>query len=140
MFKYLLGHACTIPGPSGEDIDIGFMVMNELTYPNLIRLFKDIGVETEESDMSFSVFEKAGTSPFSWSFQSTYAWMARNLFRPRLWKVPDLPLNKSNKLNNPAFIRPNYSLSLSVFARLSLMQPSHPDAAFDIIFRLSCVP
>ena len=36
-------------------IDTGFMVFNHATYPNLVRLFREIGVETKKTDMSFSV-------------------------------------------------------------------------------------
>ena len=36
-------------------VDLGFIVFNELTYPNLINLFKDLKVLYEKSDMSFSV-------------------------------------------------------------------------------------
>ena len=35
-------------------VDLGFIVFNELTYPNLIKFFKENEVEIEKSDMSFS--------------------------------------------------------------------------------------
>ncbi|KAF0748766.1 hypothetical protein AaE_007254, partial [Aphanomyces astaci] len=54
------GHAYTIDGPTGERMDIGFMVMNDLTYPNLIKLFSDVGAAVEPSDMSFSEFAARG--------------------------------------------------------------------------------
>ncbi len=36
-------------------VDLGFIVFNELTYPNLIKFFEELKVPFEKSDMSFSV-------------------------------------------------------------------------------------
>jgi len=53
------GHASTIKvayKPNKEIlIDIGFMVFNKQTYPNLINFFLENKIEIEKSDMSFSV-------------------------------------------------------------------------------------
>ena len=38
--------------------DIGFIVFNYKTYPNLINFFKENSIEIEESNMSFSVSVK----------------------------------------------------------------------------------
>jgi uncharacterized protein len=53
------GHADThdVPAPDGRllGIDTGFIVHNERTYPLLGRLFDELGVATQESDMSMSI-------------------------------------------------------------------------------------
>lgn len=68
-------------------VDTGFLVFNERTYPNLIRLFADLGVETALSDMSFSV--KAPGANLEWSgcdLNTVFA-QRSNLLRPRFWKM-----------------------------------------------------
>ena len=45
-------------------VDIGFIVYNELNYPDLTALFDHLGVETIESCMSFAVTADAGR--FEW--------------------------------------------------------------------------
>ncbi len=53
------GHAHThdVVTPDGRliPIDSGFIVHNRSTYPNLLRLFQELGVETQPSDMTMSV-------------------------------------------------------------------------------------
>lgn len=60
--SYFGGHTHTVDvtlptahGPVTHGVDTGFLVFNERTYPNLIRLFAELGVATAKSDMSFSV-------------------------------------------------------------------------------------
>ena len=53
------GHAHThdVPQAGGPvlAIDTGFIVHNERTYPTLLRLFAELGIETQDSEMSMSV-------------------------------------------------------------------------------------
>ena len=53
------GHAHTHDVLTPDDrvlsVDSGFIVHNDSTYPNLLRLFAELGVETQPTDMSMSV-------------------------------------------------------------------------------------
>ncbi|MDC3022753.1 FAD-dependent oxidoreductase [Candidatus Pelagibacter sp.] len=55
---YFGGHSHTIDlifGTKKVSVDIGFIVFNYKTYPNLIEFFNENKIEIEKSDMSFSV-------------------------------------------------------------------------------------
>ena len=57
------GHSHTIDIKLNEDTnkiqaDIGFIVFNKKTYPNLINFFKEIDIEIEKSNMSLSFMSK----------------------------------------------------------------------------------
>ena len=53
--SYTLNILYDIKNKKKIDIDIGFIVFNEKTYPNLINFLKELNVKYEKSDMSFSV-------------------------------------------------------------------------------------
>ena len=66
-------------------VDTGFLVLNERTYPNLLRLFGELQVDIAKSDMSFSV--QVPDRGLEWSgsdLNSVFA-QRRNLLRPRFW-------------------------------------------------------
>ncbi|MCD0421777.1 FAD-dependent oxidoreductase [Rubrivivax sp. JA1024] len=61
------GHSHTVTvdyDGSAIPVDIGFIVYNQLNYPDLTAMFAHLGVETVESCMSFSVSADAGR--FEW--------------------------------------------------------------------------
>ena len=78
-------------------VDIGFIVYNELNYPDLTALFAHLGVETVASCMSFAVTADAGR--FEWkgggnnwreTAQGLFA-QPRNLLSPSyLWMLRDI--------------------------------------------------
>ncbi|MGD1934529.1 MAG: NAD(P)/FAD-dependent oxidoreductase [Candidatus Phaeomarinobacter sp.] len=63
-------------------VDTGFIVYNELNYPRMTKLFAELGVQTQESDMSFAVSTMGGA--FEWSGRTVRSVFAqrRNLFSP----------------------------------------------------------
>ena len=86
---YFGGHSYTIDVLINEkkvSVDIGFIVFNQKTYPNLINFFKENEIAIEKSDMSFSVDVK----------DTNFEYCGRGL--------KGIFSNKSNLLN-PKFLR-----------------------------------
>jgi predicted NAD/FAD-binding protein len=78
-------------------MDTGFMVFNEVTYPHLCRLFKELGVRPKKTSMSFAVrHDPTGLEWCGSSLNHLFA-QRRNLFSLRFWKLL-LQINKFNKL------------------------------------------
>jgi predicted NAD/FAD-binding protein len=84
------GHAntvdVTLDGVT-HGVDTGFLVYNERTYPKLIRLFAEIGVETARSDMSFSVQARSHAIEWGGSNLASVFAQRSNLLRPAFWRM-----------------------------------------------------
>lgn len=48
-------HVISRPDGSTDVVDTGFIVMNDLTYPTFTRLLDELGVNTQQAEMSMSV-------------------------------------------------------------------------------------
>lgn len=84
------GHTHTLRVQEGGQelaLDTGFLVHNERTYPNLVRLFRELGVEHQDSDMSFSVFCPRTGFEYSSRGASGYFADLGNLVRPRHYRL-----------------------------------------------------
>jgi uncharacterized protein len=71
------------------NVDTGFIVFNDRTYPNFMRLLDEIGVASQESSMSFSVRnDRTGLEYNGTSINGLFA-QRRNLLRlsfHRMWR------------------------------------------------------
>jgi predicted NAD/FAD-binding protein len=93
------GHTNTVLLPDGNGefpMDTGFMVFNHVTYPLLTRLFRELGVETEETDMSFSVQYRPDRLEYNGGNLDLLFVQRRNLLSPRHWRML-LAIDRFNK-------------------------------------------
>jgi len=68
-------------------IDTGFIVHNDRTYPNFIKLMEELGVDTAPSDMSFAVMcRRTGFEYSSRGLNGFFAQRA-NLLRPHQYEL-----------------------------------------------------
>ncbi len=75
------GHADTHE-VDGLAIDTGFIVHNERTYPTLLRLFAELGVETQPSEMSLSVRDDATGLEYAGALGARGLFPTRGNLRP----------------------------------------------------------
>lgn len=68
-------------------VDTGFLVFNDRTYPNLIALFRHLGVREAVSDMSFSVRIDGEGIEWAGSSVATLFAQKRNLLRREFWSM-----------------------------------------------------
>lgn len=93
-------HTHTIKEDNNEfRIDSGFMVFNLETYKNMIKLFTELWVKIQKTDMSFSVYNKKNWLQYS---GLNLAWIfaqKKNIFSLRYWKFL-FEINKFFKVAN----------------------------------------
>ncbi len=84
--SYFGGHSNTVDVTlegCTHPVDTGFLVHNDLTYPNLIQLFKHLNVDVHSSDMSFGVSLSERDMEWAGTDLSTVFAQRRNLIRPK---------------------------------------------------------
>ncbi|BCG96743.1 NAD/FAD-binding protein [Mesorhizobium sp. 131-2-1] len=80
------GHSNTVDA-GGTQVDTGFIVYNEVTYPNLTALFAHIGVRTKPSEMSFAVSLDRGRLEYSGTGLGGLLAQPGNVARLRFWSM-----------------------------------------------------
>jgi predicted NAD/FAD-binding protein len=87
-------------------IDTGFIVYNSRTYPHFIALLKELGIEGQPTEMSFSVRNPASKLEYNGhSLNSLFA-QRRNLFRPGFWRFI-FEILRFNKLCKARLLNPH---------------------------------
>ncbi len=83
--SWIGGHTHTVPVElAGRQyrIDTGFIVFNDRTYPNFIRLLEQLGVAYRPTEMSFSVSDPASGVEYNGHNLNTLFAQRRNLLSP----------------------------------------------------------
>ncbi|MEM8744808.1 MAG: FAD-dependent oxidoreductase [Pseudomonadota bacterium] len=84
------GHANTVDvdTPDGvTPVDTGFIVYNELNYPNLTAFFEHLGIPTEPTEMSFALSLNAGAYEYAGNGFGGFFGQRRNLVNPAHWRL-----------------------------------------------------
>ncbi len=116
---YVGGHTNTVTvDRNGRriPIDTGFMVYNETTYPNLVRLFNELGVTSYNTSMSFGVRDARLDLEYACSGFSTFFAQKRNLLRPRHWRLYGDILRFFEAADGLIELEPSANFTLADFA------------------------
>ena len=79
------GHTATYDTQIGTrrfSVDTGFIVYNDRNYPNLVQLFKELGVATRETSMGFSVCDQISGLEYAGNNLNTLFAQRGNLLSP----------------------------------------------------------
>ena len=82
------GHTHTVPvSVAGQSfaIDTGFIVFNDWTYPNFIRLLNQLGVAFKPTEMSFSVTDPDTGVEYNGNNLNSLFAQRSNLLSPGFW-------------------------------------------------------
>ncbi|MFS2157533.1 NAD(P)/FAD-dependent oxidoreductase [Pseudomonas sp. Pseusp122] len=82
------GHTHTVDVTVADrsySIDTGFIVFNDWTYPNFIRLLKQLKVDFKATEMSFSVSDPVTGTEYNGNNLNSLFAQRRNLLSPQFW-------------------------------------------------------
>ncbi len=110
---YMGGHVNTVDvDVDGKKfaIDTGFIVFNDKTYPNFMKLLHDIGQETQNSTMSFSVKNENINLEYNGSSLNGLFSQRANIFRPSFLRM----IRDIIRFNKNRYSSENKNLSISI--------------------------
>ncbi|MFA5955536.1 NAD(P)/FAD-dependent oxidoreductase [Hyphomicrobium sp.] len=82
------GHSNSVSVPNCESsVDTGFIVYNELNYPNLTALFEHFNVQTQLAEMSLAISLRGGRLEYSGTNLRGLFAQPRNVVNPRFWSM-----------------------------------------------------
>ena len=81
------GHSHTVETPGAIAVDMGFIVYNTPSYPNLVALFDHLNVPTKASNMGFAVSLDDGRVEYGGDNLGTLFSQWSNLVRPSFWSM-----------------------------------------------------
>jgi predicted NAD/FAD-binding protein len=84
------GHADTqVLTLDGETVpvDTGFIVFNNVNYPNLVGFFDHLGIASHDSNMSFGVSKNDATFEYAGGELKQLFAQPSNIFRPSFWQL-----------------------------------------------------
>lgn len=84
------GHTHTVEVSAGGHnwaVDTGFIVFNDATYPNFIALLDELGVESQASDMSFSVSKRENGLEYNGASLNALFAQRSNLLKPSFYRM-----------------------------------------------------
>ncbi|KAJ3336088.1 hypothetical protein HDU93_003685 [Gonapodya sp. JEL0774] len=88
--SWIGGHAHTVDvevGSKKVPVDVGFIVCNEVTYPNFLRVLSHVGVSYIPSVMSFSVSRDGGNLEWAGTSLATVFAQPGSVWDSRMWRM-----------------------------------------------------
>ena len=113
---YIGGHTATVDVEVNNKnyvIDTGFIVFNNKTYPNFLKLLTNIGIGKQESEMSFAVHNCQTGLEYNGNNLDTLFVQRRNIFRPKFWQLI-MQILKFNKLCKQAYSDDQFNEQLTL--------------------------
>jgi predicted NAD/FAD-binding protein len=88
---YVGGHTKTVVIEDGDDkglnVDTGFIVFNDRTYPLFVKFLAQLGVQAQDSDMSFSYWCERTGLQYGGTNLNTLFGQRSNIVRLRFWRM-----------------------------------------------------